>query len=460
MKQALYLLLFSILIVGANAQQISTSSKDVNAAFDLAVWTIDHNTHRGIIEAGAGYGGEWTRDCALNSWNCMSLLRPQVAEKSLWSVTEGQGMVSHQYWDKIIWVIAAWNHYLATGDREFLAKAYACSAATMSAMEDSCFDPKANLFRGPAFFQDGIAGYETPIYDPKKWDDSYVLHHENSKNIKCFSTNLLYAEAYRSLMLMAELEEPARADYYRSMSGLVFESVKRNFYDGEAYRLYYLIDPDGKRHAFQEGTGAAFAMLFDLLDDEEAFELNDHIYSTPYGIPCVWPSFRRFSPEKPGRHNVMIWPHVNMLYAAGCAHKHVELPFYKELRSLASLAASRKCFYEIYTIDGEPSGGWQCGSLWAPKEHQTWGATGFIHAVVSHIFGITLTQEGIKFDPIGMQDGSECRLSGIQYRKADIEVVVHGHGPCIAHCSINGRESAPFLPADAVGSFQVEVFLK
>lgn len=75
------------LSLGTMAQQMHSSNALLDSAFQLAVWTIDHNTHDGIIHAGGGYGGEWTRDCAINSWNALSLLRPEVAEKSLWSVT-------------------------------------------------------------------------------------------------------------------------------------------------------------------------------------------------------------------------------------------------------------------------------------------------------------------------------------------------------------------------------------
>ena len=96
-------------------------------AFKLAVATVDRNTHQGILAAGADYGGEWTRDCAINAWNGVSLLRPRIAETSLWSVTKNRQTIGHQYWDKIIWTIGAWNHYKVTGSRDFLAQAYPCA---------------------------------------------------------------------------------------------------------------------------------------------------------------------------------------------------------------------------------------------------------------------------------------------------------------------------------------------
>ncbi|MEO7768339.1 MAG: hypothetical protein ABIS01_12980, partial [Ferruginibacter sp.] len=104
MKKILFTLSLFI-TVDAFAQEIACNNNLIKEAFNLAVQTVDINTRRGILAAGADYGGEWTRDIAINSWNGVSLLRPTVAEKSLWSVTIHKDTIGHQYWDKIIWAI-------------------------------------------------------------------------------------------------------------------------------------------------------------------------------------------------------------------------------------------------------------------------------------------------------------------------------------------------------------------
>ena len=58
---------------------------------------------------------------------------------------------------------------------------------------------------GPSVFNDGIAGYEEPIYEAKH-KSSYVLDHPNSKPIKCLSTNCIYYNAYLVLAEMAAIE--------------------------------------------------------------------------------------------------------------------------------------------------------------------------------------------------------------------------------------------------------------
>lgn len=463
-------LLFAIILVASRseAQELKTSNPLIDSAFRLAVWTIDHNTHNGLIHAGGGYGGEWTRDCAINSWNAVSLLRPEVAEKSLWSVTDDSLRIGHQYWDKIIWTLAAHHHFLVTGDTLFLRKAYSCAARTMRELEAQCFDSAYGLFMGPAVFQDGIAGYDEPVYDPAKWDDSYVLHHPNSATIKCLSTNAVYYQAYRCLYDMASLlQEPrsSSADYLRRAAFLQ-NQILLHLYRSDQHRPYYLIDHLGRPHDYQEGLGLAFMLLFDLLPQHEAAAMVSQVYRTDHGLPCVYPSFPRNSYERPGRHNVMIWPHVNMLYASGCARQGLWESFFFELENLADLAVNRGHgdFYEIYTIDGEPSGGWQCGGLWGKKEHQTWCATGYLRLILDHIFGITLTPQGLELHPHGMPDGSEATLSNIPYRGATLTITLRGHGSKIKSCRLNGQTypSTPqsiTIPPTSQGPITIEIAL-
>ncbi len=93
-----FLCLFSLCVsINAFSQELISDNPEVTDAFRLAVQTVDINTRRGILAAGGDYGGEWTRDIAINSWNGISLLRPAVAERSLWSVTLNRDTIGHQY---------------------------------------------------------------------------------------------------------------------------------------------------------------------------------------------------------------------------------------------------------------------------------------------------------------------------------------------------------------------------
>lgn len=447
-------------LIPSQAQSISTGDELLDKAFALAVWTIDYNTHDNIIEAGAGYGGEWTRDCAINCWNAVSLFRPEVALNSLWSVTVDRDHVGHQYWDKIIWVIGAWKHYLVTGDFVFLENAYPCCKRTMKELEDYCYENYYQLFMGPAVYQDGIEAYDEPIYDKSKADQGGVLAH-NYYSIKCLSTNALYYECYKILALMAQKFEKSRVEEYTKKAENLRKRIREVFYRPEQHKFVYLIDQKGNVHDYQEGLGIAFACMFGVLTEEEAADVLSNAHISQNGITAVYPSFPRNSAAKPGRHNDMVWPHVNMFFADACARNGVTDRFWFEMRNLAKLAIinGKNDFYEIYTIDGIPSGGYQCGHEWDTKEHQTWCATGYIRNFIDHILGMDFQETGIQLSPMGMENGEKIELKGIKYRNMELSITVKGHGNRVVNCKINGKSSSPFIPASLSGKVKVEIQL-
>lgn len=460
-NRKLIIIVLLALCCAIQGQTLKSGDKTLDEAFAKALWTLDTNIHDGIIHAGAGYGGEWTRDCAINCWNAASLLHPEVAERSLWSVTEDSMRIGHQYWDKILWVMAAWNHYLLTGNKQFLSKAYACSERTMTELENDCWERLYGLFMGPAVFQDGIAAYPEPVYDSNKWDDSFVLHHKYSLTIKCLSTNVAYYMAYRTLAEMAREMETTNAAQLRwiDAADALRRSIRNHFMAGTDGRMYYLIDHRGVAHEYQEGIGLGLLLMTDILSASEAAQVVGRTYSSANGIPSVYPCYPRYSEEKPGRHNVMIWPHVNAFYAAGCAHQNQIEPFRTELGNIARLAMQERGgnFYEIYTLDGKPSGGWQCGSLWDKKPHQTWCATGYLNLVLRYVFGLTPSRAGLEIKPIGLGQRKHCQLTGLRYRNAVLNLTMKGEGSKIKSFKINGKDAKILIPADAEGELNVVI---
>lgn len=475
MKRFTTILLMLAVYASGFAQNLSSSNALYNDAFRLAMWTIDNNTDEaGLLKAGGNYGGEWTRDISINSWNAASQLRPDIAEYSLWSVTNNHQSIGHQYWDKIIWVIAAWNHYLVTGREAFLKEAYDCCKASMTQLEDSVFDSKYGLFMGPAVFQDGIAAYDEPIYDPAYDGNSYVLDHPNSGPMKCLSTNCVYYEAYKTLALMGKQLKASKKEVkaFEKKATVLRHAILTHLYDKERNHFYYLVDHNGKLHDYQEGLGIAYAVLFNLIDDTASRKMLAQCDISPSGIVTVAPSFPRNTPEKPGRHNMMVWPHVNMFYASACAKAGDMKQFWFEMNNLTDLVLHKYednldskaqpgkpagNFHEIYTVDGVPSGGWQCSKVWPALNHQTWCATGYVRNFLYYIIGMKPDTNGLSFSPIGMEDGSAITLKDISYRNATLDITVTGKGNRVKSCTINGKPSKPFIPANAEGKIDIKL---
>lgn len=464
MKTTTLILLCLITVATSmKAQTLTTGNKLLDDAFLLAVRTMDNNTHDSLLKAGGNYGGEWTRDISINGWNAASLLRPKIVEYSLWKVTvNNRSVVGHEYWDKIIWVIGAWNHYLVTGDIVFLKQAYLTSKATMTEMENYAFEINYGLFMGPAVFQDGIAGYEEPVYDPEI-KMTHVLKHRNACAIKCLSTNAVYYKAYILLAKMAKKFEPEAVAVFSQKAMLLKDNIRRYFFNEKTGELYYLIDHRGYPHNFTEGLGISYATIFDLLTAEEAKKIIANAYQSKYGLPCVYPHFKRFNDRCPGRHNVMVWPFINAFYGEACVKTGNYEKFWFEVNNVANLAINKgqNDFIEVYDpVTGEPSGGWQIGKTHPIRHNQTWNATGYIRMFLNSVFGINLEENGIYFTPLGIPGMKKIRLENIPYRDAILNITVYGYGNRVKKVLINGKkQNEAFLPTIVKGKINIDIML-
>ena len=83
--------------------EIISNNADLKAAYELALWTVNINTtQNGILNAGARYDGNWTRDLSINVWNGFPLLQPEISKNSLLHLLEDneQEYIGAEYWDK------------------------------------------------------------------------------------------------------------------------------------------------------------------------------------------------------------------------------------------------------------------------------------------------------------------------------------------------------------------------
>lgn len=446
MRKVLFALFLLINSSNLFAQKIICDKSSITDAYNLAVNTIDINTRRGILAAGGDYGGEWTRDIAINSWNGASLLRPKVAEQSLWSVTIHKDTIGHQYWDKIIWVISAYNHYKVTGNKEFLRQAYKCSVNSMKELEQIAFDRQYNLFTGPSVFNDGISGYPTPIYDSSN-NSSFVLDHKNAKTIKCLSTNCLYYGAYNSLVKMSQILNRNRETTreFQEKAKNLKANILKYLYSEDKNKLSYLIDNEGNINDSQEGLGISFAVLFGIINKDKAYQLIGNANTSKFGITSIYPDFPRFSHEKPGRHNNIIWPMVNGFYAQAAIFAGEQTSFIHELNGLTQLALDSDKgdynFREIYNpYTGVPDGGWQCDYHWNSCKHQTWSATAYISMVLYGLAGIHVNDNSMSFTPFLPDDIHYLEVRDIKYCQSELKIIIKGNGKKIKSFSLNGKK--------------------
>ena len=423
-----------------------------------------------FFRAGGGYNQPWTRDASVNSWNAGSLLAPAVARNTLWSVVRRDGhgrlMVQQddQWWDQVIWAVAAWNHFLVTGDRGFLARAYETVADTLVEDKRRHFNADRGLFEGGAFLNDGIAGYPAPPADAQESRGSFVLKYPGAEKVMALSTNCLYVGAYRAAAAMAtELRRPAaEAEGWTEAADALTGRVREAFWMSGEGRFGYLLSPEGGLDASQEGAGLAFAMLFGVATPEQAASVLRVAHVEPFGMTDVWPAFARYSEGRPGRHNVIVWPPIESFWAEAAARAGNLPVFSREVETLARLAHNdRNKFWEIYNSrTGLPDGGWQVGHAWFAAPNQTWSATGYLRMMYAGLFGMRFQSDGLALAPALPEGWGDVSLTGVRYRRAVLQIQLHGAGTVVRSFQVDGVEKAEHVvPASLRGDHRVDVVL-
>lgn len=411
-----------------NIPQFISNNENINKAFRIAISDIVANiaTYKDgiltkpeeVIFAGLGYDKPWTRDAAINVWNCCGILFPEVSKNTLLSVVvdDEHGLrVGGEYWDAIIWVTGAWNYYQYTLDKFFLKFAYEVSVNTIKYFENTEFDEKINLFRGPACYGDGVAAY--PDIYAKSGESGiatfveFFPEYKVKKGVGCpmhtLSTNCLYYSAYNLMQKYEnELGLVPTKEYIRKAEELK-SSINRHFWMEDKGYYKYIVDDFGNCE-HQEGLGHSFAILFGVADEKQTKKILDNQYITREGISCVWPCFERylnFGENEYGRHSGVIWPHVEAFWAdAATKGKRYDL-LEKEINCMTKRVLHDGHFAEIYhPVTGEIYGGVQerCGkgiTTWASELKQTWSATGYIRMILFDIIGIEINERGFDIKP-------------------------------------------------------------
>ncbi len=475
-----------------NFPYLITDNKDINTAYRLAVANLAANIllfkdgileeEKPVIIAGLGYKTPWTRDAAINTWNAGALICPQVSLNTLKSVLtpyKNSYRIGGEYWDAIIWVIGAWQQYLCTGDLEFLDLAYNTTVNSLEYFEDTEFDNEYNLFRGPACYGDGISAY-TDVY-AKDVGSGIATFAQVHKDLCCdkgvgipmftLSTNCLYFYAYiladkMALILNKEQKFSQKADKMK-------DAINKYFWSEEKQNYVYIADRFGGCD-HQEGMGVCFAILFDIADDDKKEKIFKNQHITPHGIPCVWPTFSRYSAlgeSSYGRHSGTVWPHIQGFWASAAAINGLTEIFDKEFFNQTNNALRYMQFAEIYHPDsGEIYGGVQeYGSAlketqrgiteWEAVPYQTWSATAYLRNIYTNLVGIQFCEKGIIFSPVGSSLVKNISLKNIKYRNAILNISIIGNGNTITSFKLNGIETDNFIPSDITGINEVEISL-
>lgn len=425
------------------------------------------------IRAGGGYSDPWTRDTAINAWGGGSVLEPAVARDTLLMVcgtaADGRRIIAqdNQWWDQIIWVVAAWQHYLCTGDEPFLTEAFQIGVDSLAILDRVRFRPAHGLYAGGAVMQDGIAGYPTPPSEPGN-PSTFVLDYPAAHEILCLSTNAVYVGALRALAGMAALlgVDPARFERKAErLSAAINEHLWIEQTGLYGYFLHGTGELAGTLDRHEEAAGLAFALMFGIAGDARRARVLAGAHREPQGVVSVWPHFEdRFCDEFPGRHNVILWPMVMGMWGDAAAHVGDVGRFDETLGDLERLfSGSDDSMFEVYNAGtGEVDGGWQLNVHWPSEPDQTWSATALLRLVHLGLFGLRYEPAGLRFTPTVPARFDGTTLTGFPYRGALLDLTVLGSGSQLVRVLLDGVEvvgDAVVVPADAAGRHRVTLYI-
>jgi len=465
--------------------EMKTSNRDVNRAYRIAMGDLLSNVRMfrdGLLDqplpvllAGLDYDTPWTRDAAINIWNGLGLFWPGVSRNTLLSVLERREdklYIGGQYWDAIIWTVGAWAYYLHTQDREFLTLAFEAVKNSLERFEMEEFDTRFGLFRGPAVYGDGVSAYPDR-YSPGDTSSilDWVKANANKKAQSGFgipmmalSTNCVYAQAYRIANMMSGELGLEPNPIYAERAKLLADRIQEHFWNPEKGTFNYMIDSEGICD-FHEGLGHAFAILFDLTSSEQAGSILQRQHITPAGIPCVWPSFSRYTGLGGfGRHSGTVWPFISGFWGeAALKHGRTDL-FEREFMILTTnINRDGQCAEIYHPQTGEIYGGLQEGNSgsngmqWLSCARQSWTASAYLRMLLTGLFGLRFSTEGITFTPYLPVEINRAQISGISYRECKLDLTVDGRGERIVDCYRNGMQTEPFLPADMHGEYHIQL---
>ncbi len=372
-----------------------------------------------------------TRDIGYSTLLALAYLQPEAVKKSLLQRVNDRGRIMQDIgtggsWpvstDRMIWAAAAWEVYVATGDKEWLRKVYPILRDSAEDDLQTLYDPETGLVRGESSFLDWRE-QEYPL-----WMQCADIH-----SSQCLGTNAVHYRALEVLAEMAQqLGDTKEAERYRTSASRLSRAInqwlwlpERNYYGQFLYgRNYRMLSPRS------ETLGEALCILFDIADNEKKDLLSEYVPTTPFGTPCFFPYLRQIPPY----HNNAVWPFVEAYWMLASAKAKNEAGVMHSIASIYRGAAMALTNKENFVATSGDFAGTQMNS------DQSLGSVAGNLAIVHRLlFGIRFTPNELQFEPFVPEALKGKRtLTNFRYRNALLTIELNGHGTRIKNITLDG----------------------
>ncbi len=392
-----------------------------------------------------------THDLGYSTLLSLSIIDPASAQSSLmkrvWQGRVAQDNGTGGSWpvstDRAVWVLGAWEVYLATGDKDWLKQSYEIVRHSLLQDESMIYDPATGLVHG-----------EVSLPDCRKDVYPQWMQPADIAQSECLSNNALFFRANEIASRMAQLcGDGTSASHFAQMANRIKEGINDHLWvESAGYYGQYLYGRVNKMVSTRcDILGEALCIIFGIADPLRAQRIINTIPASPYGMAC-------FSPQIPDvytYHNNAVWPHVQAywLWASTLtkcpqALTHIMASLY---RTTALMATNMQ---NIVASTGS------CASS-ANSGNALLGVAANLSIPIRVFAGIEFTEDGIKFHPLVPKSwNAKKELTNLKYRKAVLDITVQGYGDKVSACYLDGKkQKEPYISASLTGRHSVRLVM-
>jgi alpha-L-rhamnosidase-like protein len=434
----------------AEFPMLSSSQRLQDALYRLSLEELIQLVREdGALSAGAKWTGVWTRDVSLSTILSLAIVAPDAARRSLLAKVDSSGRIIQDTgtggsWpvssDRMVWALAAWEIYAATGDSAWLRQSYDITRRSAAADLHAVRDAETGLFNGESSFMD----WREQSYP--RWMQPADIY--SSQNL---GTNAVHYAAYRVLANMARaLGEPGAswdsvADGIQAGMTAHLWQPERGWYGEYRYGRTYLA-----RSPRAEGLGEALASIYGAASREQRQALIQSAPVVAFGTPTFWPYIEgeRFY------HNATIWPFVTAYWTWAAAEGGNTAAVQ---RGLDDATRTTALFLTNKENTVASTGHYEGTAL--NSDRQLWSVAGTLAGTYRLLFGMRLEPDRLAFRPmVPPSYAGDRTLRDLRYRRVLLTVTVRGYGDATSAARLDGRaiERAE-IPAALVGAHTLEI---
>lgn len=408
-----------------------------NMGLDEMVNVVEPDT---TLRTGKEWAGVWTRDVSYSIILSMAALQPEASMISLMKKVNPSGQIiqdtgSGGAWpistDRMVWVLAAWEIYKVTGDRQWLEKVYPIAVRSLEK------DSKTIMS------EDGLVKGETSFIDWREQSYPKWMQTADIAQSEAFGTNVMYAAALKATSEMATvLGKKKEAAEFAEASDNLARAIDRRFWmDDKGYYGMYTYGRDNLiLNPRAETLGLALSILYDIVPSERRKSVSEHNPTTPFGPANFFPQIA----DMPNYHNNALWPFVGSYWTLAQAKAGNEQGVVEGIGSIFRPAALFATNKENFNLDN--------GDIFTElnSSNMLWSLAGNLALTNRILFGINYEKDGLRIAPFVPEAFAGDRtLSNFPYRGARLSIEVRGYGDKVKSLTLDGKSLDPLavIPA-------------